>query len=106
MMEYVVSIAYTNKETYDVTCLKDKTFKNSEDAFNEREMIINSLPENCYSHYNKVYPRVKCHCGKMVDCMDFTNTCDCERDYNFNGDLLASRSQWGEETGEHWTECY
>ncbi len=28
------------------------------------------------------------------------NTCDCGRDYNAFGQILAPRSQWGEETGE------
>jgi len=49
----------------------------------------------------------KCSCGEEVVLSSFTNTCDkCDRDYNMQGDLLAHRSQWGEETGEHWTECY
>lgn len=41
-----------------------------------------------------------CRCGRKVYCDGFTNTCDCGRDYNWNGTLLAPRSQWGEETGE------
>ena len=53
-----------------------------------------------------VSPVIRC-CGSEVVCEDFTNTCDhCGADYNFNGDRLAPRSQWGEETGEHWSECY
>ena len=37
----------------------------------------------------------------------FTTTCDrCEADYNGSGVRLAPRAQWGEETGEHWSECY
>lgn len=48
-------------------------------------------------------PRVgRCICGAEVVLNDFTNTCDeCWRDYNVSGQLLAPRSQWGEETGEH-----
>jgi len=43
---------------------------------------------------------VKC-CGVWLLCDEFTNTCPrCERDYNGSGQLLAPRSQWGEETGE------
>lgn len=43
----------------------------------------------------------KCSCGCEVTLDGFTNTCDrCERDYNSGGQLLAPRSQWGEETGE------
>lgn len=50
---------------------------------------------------------VKCNCGEEIVCENFTNTCTrCEADYNFAGDRLAPRSQWGEETGEHWTDCY
>ena len=33
-------------------------------------------------------------------CDSFTNTCECGRDYSFDGSLLAPRSQWGYETGE------
>lgn len=45
-------------------------------------------------------PVIKCHCGSEVVCEGFTNTCVCGADYNFAGQLLAPRSQWGEETGE------
>ena len=34
------------------------------------------------------------------------STCTkCGADYNSSGQLLAPRYQWGEETGEHWTDC-
>ena len=49
---------------------------------------------------------VICDCGEDVECHDFTNTCQCGADFNMSGHRLAPRSQWGEETGEHWTECY
>ncbi len=42
----------------------------------------------------------RCHCGKEVSLSNFTNTCECGADYNSSGQLLAPRSQWGEETGE------
>lgn len=48
-------------------------------------------------------------CSKPVEINKkrFTSTCsNCEADYNGQGELLASREQWGEETGEHWTYCY
>jgi len=41
-----------------------------------------------------------CDCGKEVTLYGFTNTCECGRDYNMSGQLLAPRCQWGEETGE------
>lgn len=41
------------------------------------------------------------HCGTHVTLAGFTNTCPkCHADYNMGGQELASRSQWGEETGE------
>lgn len=47
----------------------------------------------------------KCNCGHKVELSSFTNTCDrCGSDYNQSGQLLASRSQWGEETGEHLSD--
>jgi len=47
---------------------------------------------------------IECGCGRKVECYGFTTTCDCGRDYNWNGDLLAPREQWGEETGEHLSD--
>jgi len=48
---------------------------------------------------------IKC-CGHDLACPNFTNTCGtCGADYNSAGSKLAPRSQWGEETGEHWSEC-
>ncbi len=48
----------------------------------------------------------ECDCGEDIECRDFTNTCQCGADFNMSGHRLAPRDQWGEETGEHWTECY
>jgi len=40
-------------------------------------------------------------CGEICDCSGFTNTCpSCGADYNWAGQRLAPREQWGEETGE------
>lgn len=62
-------------------------------------------PGECVT-WNKVYPVVTCQCGEEVHCVSFTNTCSCGADYNFAGQELAPREQWGEETGETWSECY
>ena len=43
---------------------------------------------------------IKCSCDRELILFGFTNTCDCGKDYNQSGQLLALRSQWGEETGE------
>ena len=45
-----------------------------------------------------------CECGRSVDLFHFTNTCECGRDYNSSGQELAPRSQWGEETGESYSD--
>jgi hypothetical protein len=57
--------------------------------------------------WNYVEPAIGlCPCGCKVELDSFTNTCDgCERDFNMSGQELAPRSQWGEETGEHWSDC-
>lgn len=51
-------------------------------------------------------PRIgECTCGEEVALDSFTNTCSCGADYNTSGQRLAPREQWGEETGEHWSDC-
>ena len=48
---------------------------------------------------------LRCDCGSNLELFGFTNPCDnCGRDYSMSGELLAPRSQWGEETGEHWAD--
>ena len=38
----------------------------------------------------------RCECGEIIELADFTNTCECGREYNSSGQLLAPRSQWEE----------
>lgn len=58
-------------------------------------------PEVLTHHYSYSEPgAIRCACRREVELHGFTNACDCGRDYNMSGDLLAPRSQWGEETGE------
>ena len=71
----------------------------------EYDVIAEGLQKREWSYIEHAIG--KCICGEEVILDGFTNTCDkCDRDYNSQGDLLAPRSQWGEETGEHWSECY
>lgn len=51
-------------------------------------------------------PAIGCcdYCKAEVVLDRFTNTCECGRDYNGSGQLLAARSQWGEETGETYAD--
>jgi hypothetical protein len=50
------------------------------------------------------YILVECDCGEEVVCQGFTSTCECGADYNGSGQRLAPREQWGEETGETYTD--
>lgn len=47
-----------------------------------------------------------CKCGNSFELWNsWANECDvCGREYNGSGQMLAPRSQWGEETGEGWTD--
>jgi hypothetical protein len=45
------------------------------------------------------------HCSAHVVLYGSTNTCECGSEYNSAGQELSPRECWGEETGEHWTEC-
>jgi hypothetical protein len=106
MKKYLVDVVITNKETREMKFIEE-TINNEREAYNRREEILNNMPKTHYSHWAKIHTVVKCHCGEEIICSNFTNTCDkCEADYNHSGELLVSRSLWGEETGEHWTECY
>lgn len=46
---------------------------------------------------------LRCDCGEEVVLgSTWANECEtCHREYNGGGQLLAPRSHWGEETGEH-----
>jgi hypothetical protein len=56
--------------------------------------------------YERRTKQVLC-CREWLTCNRFTVTCDhCGADYNMSGHRLAPREHWGEETGEHWSECY
>lgn len=52
-------------------------------------------------------PRQGVCCRTKFDLTQFTNWCpDCEQPYNSSGQMLNRDYQsWGEETGEHRTEC-
>lgn len=93
-------------EYYDKTkrTMVEKDFETVEEAHEYAEKLFDDDMD--LSRIPKVYPVAECSCGAEVVCFSFTNTCDCGRDYNFSGQLLEDRSQWGEETGENWQDCY
>jgi hypothetical protein len=37
----------------------------------------------------------RCVCGREVELTGNTNSCDCGREYNWSGQELAPRDQWG-----------
>jgi len=94
--EYVI-LSFRNCETNELKEFKPTT----PEEMNKIDDQFESLE---WKRHKRGY--IKCSCGKMVACNAFTNTCECGVDYNFAGERLAPRSQWGEETGENWTDCY
>lgn len=57
--------------------------------------------QECVSRYTQPAIGLCDRCGDEVYLEGFTNTCHtCGADYDMSGQLLADRSQWGEETGE------
>jgi len=88
-------------EDYDPILPNPDAVKNYWKCINGEHDVIDLGIRECRQRWKE--PRlIRCDCGEELETSDFTNTCpECGRDYNWNGDLLASRSQWGEETGEH-----
>lgn len=66
------------------------------------DVIDNGIEKSEWTYVNPTIGR--CDCGEEIPLDGFTNTCDCGRDYNSAGQLLAPRSQWGEETGEYLSD--
>lgn len=91
--DYVERLEYegeTRKEVNEWLCEQERDFSNDKN----------------YRCKGRIHSLIEC-CGEYICCDEFTNTCDiCGADYNSNGVRLAPRSQWGEETGESWEDCY
>jgi len=63
------------------------------------------LTKRRHADYYKSPAEGRCECcNRIVALPNFTNTCECGAEYNSSGQRLASREQWGEETGEHPTD--
>jgi 23S rRNA maturation-related 3'-5' exoribonuclease YhaM len=97
------NVEFFNRETLEQEIHKAESYD-----------VLNQIMDLYYNHekyqtvdWKMIKTGIKiCSCGNTIECNNFTNTCRCGKDYNFSGSLLAPRSQWGEETGEHWTDCY
>jgi hypothetical protein len=69
----------------------------------EYDVVFEGVRSSDNSYWEDAIGR--CICGEEIQLGRFTNTCDgCGRDYNSSGQLLASRDQWGEETGESYAD--
>jgi hypothetical protein len=71
-------------------------------------LVLNAGGKLKFSTFEQVWrePASIVCCG-ILSLSSFTNTCiSCGADYNSSGQRLAPRHMWGEETGEHWTDCY
>ena len=68
--------------------------------------VADGIVDRSYSYRAPTVIRCQCRRGEVA--LDgFTNTCDrCGRDYNMSGQVLAPRSQWGEETGESLSDIF
>lgn len=83
-----------------------------DNAFNRHhfpKQIWSILRKRPHNEGPITYPIIRCDCAnhEPIACEDFTNSCTfCGADYDSNGTRLAHFSQWGEETGEHWSDCY
>lgn len=83
--------------------------KNIQDAFaGEGDVYYIYQGIKSYQHRQVIPAAIRCVCGAEVELYDpFLSTCDkCGRDYNGGGQLLAPRSQWGEETGESLADIF
>lgn len=66
------------------------------------EMMDPVLPGLSDFKLVKGYTIVRCKCNRCITCSGLTTTCECGCEYSWNGDMLADRTEWGEETNE----CY
>jgi hypothetical protein len=100
-----------SKMTYNENCFVDGIYDKTKDyGYLNLLKILESdsyqIREFDYDYTYRVPATLKC-CDVWMKLSRFTNTCSkCGTDYNSSGQQLADRSLWGEETGEHWSECY
>ncbi len=89
----------------DIDNLSSCARNNYEKCINGEHNVVDLGVKKLVHNYK--HPKIGlCDCGEAIFLDSFTNTCECGVDYNSSGQKLADRSQWGEETNEHWTECY
>lgn len=89
-------------ETGKVLNLTEEAEKNYRQCLTGKDYNGGALTASLRTHLSNWVEEAHgvCDCGRDVLLIGFTNTCECGKDYNRDGQLLADRSQWGEETGE------
>lgn len=93
------------KGNVDIGSLQPAGLKNYQECLNGSNGTVDAGVRRFEHWYHEPAIGLCNGCPREVVLHGFTNTCDCGIDYNGSGMQLASREQWGEETGEHWTEC-
>lgn len=109
--EYRHEFRYTNDPGagYGIPCYKNGKVKPQDEKRLEEIKAIPNLRYLGVEYWDRSFNEagsIECVCGAEVFLDNImTNTCErCDRDYNINGQLLAPRSQWGEETGEYLSD--
>ena len=96
LMNYIRAILGTELAPYG--------YEDEEGTDTSYEVINKGVVTTTYQR--RVYREGLCNCGRKVYLDKFTNACPCGVDYDSAGVALAPRSQWGEDTGEHWSVCF
>lgn len=94
-------------DTEELSEIGNESYQQCLSGIVDGDSVVDDGIESWEANYTEPAVGLCDHCGCEVSLGHFTNTChDCGADYSMSGDRLASRSQWGEETGEHWSDCY
>jgi hypothetical protein len=115
--EYEYHLEYeskNNESTYSLPCNSDGRLlkcQMSPCALANYEHCVNPVSNIICTGIKKYTSRhiepaiARCCCGRSITLeSSWSNSCEnCGREYDKNGNQLAPRSQWGEETGEYFS---
>jgi hypothetical protein len=125
--ERIESVGYSLEFEYTLSpgagfgfpCTKDGTVNESKlhpDALRNYKACLSGTvrdrPVTCKGvrteRHHYVSPAIgQCGCGFKMELGSFTNECPrCGALYNWAGQALSDPEFWGEETGEHPSECW
>lgn len=86
--------------TIDIAALAEPARANLTDCLDGTFDVVDDGVQRYVNRYTEPAVGECDRCRREVELGRFTNECECGADYNSAGQLLAPRSQWGEETGE------